>query len=157
MDQKRVKSEVVTLQEYKDNLRLIDTAFDAELRLKLDYSIEAVGNYIGRDLRCTDFFSGPYAEDLDLPLDTALYVSQVSVNGVPAQDGSWVWDDGKLVLNGTFEATDEVTVETRYRSDIKMAILLIASKLFDDPLDRAEAITNRSHNLLKSYRKYAGR
>ena len=157
MDVKMLKQPLVELGELKDNLRL-ERSFelhDDDLTMKLQAAIEHAGNFISRDLESVPEFSYPFAKVVEIDIDPALHIDEVSVAGVPTNN--WSYAGGLLSIYDEAPETAIVKVSTSYKADIKIAVLMHASSLWLSPADSVETLPKASTNLLSQYRQYGHR
>ena len=149
---------LVDLMALKQNLRIdpnVDV-FDQDLASKLSAAIAFAESFINRDLSRVPVISYPYARVTEIDLDPALHIVGVSVGGEEIQPSGWSYADKKLLIYGTgYDDTDVVTVETEWRHDIAVSVLMHASSLWLNPTDSVETLPKASRNLLSQYRTYA--
>lgn len=148
----------VSVADLRSNLRITTTDLDAELEPKLKASIEWAEGVIGTTIalsEITERFSLP-AHAIPLPR-TATGVSGVEVDGEPLEGWSWSLRDGLTLPEGTEGNYADITYAAGMATvpnDIKQAIILRASALFNNPVDTVEVMTNASYNLLRRYRRW---
>lgn len=145
---------LVSLAELKTNLRIVDdTSFDTELQLKLNAAISSASKFIGVDLTTIENFSCSYADSINWILPSVYYISQVVIGQTTLLATEWAYSDGKLLIykEGEFEG-ETVSVTVAYNDDIKVAILMHASALFENPVDSVEQLPKASQNMLRQYR-----
>lgn len=144
-------TEILTLADLKKNLRIASTALDDNLELLLRGAVAEVENYIGRELAYSEVYDYDYDETSLLPLPRYLQVDKVLVGD---KSVSYYLQGRKLTLEGV-KLNTPVKVTTKFRDDIRVATLLIASAHFSNPTD-AEAIVNtNAQRLLRPYRQYS--
>ena len=150
---------LVEVRDLKRNLRIDPDVedFDADLDVKLQAAIASAESFIGRDLGRVPVISYPYARVTALHLDPALRIVTVKIGGGEISPEGWSYAGGNLSLyDENHDAEDVVTVETAYRPDIGVAVLMHASSMWMNPADSVETLPKASKNLLTQYRTYAG-
>lgn len=150
---------LVELQDLKQNLRIDPNieVFDADLMMKLRAAIAFAESFINRDLCRVPVISYPYAREAELNLDPALHIVKVAIGGQDLPLSGWSYAGGTLSLYGDSYAADAVVeVDTEWRNDIAVAVLMHASSLWLNPADSVETLPKASRNLLSQYRTYAG-
>ena len=145
----------VTLDELKDHLHILSEDFDKSLSLNLRAATQAAQSYLGRDIiRTVTVVSMPFSKTFNIADFSAIEDVQVDRkeveytqvnNTITLAVNSGELVEYKLVSGYTQEDCPE---------DIKMAILLIASKYFNNPVDSVEQLPKASTNLLKPYKNY---
>ena len=81
----------------------------------------------------------------------------MEVDGEPLEDWTWSLRDGLILPEGTEGNWVDITYAagmSAVPNDIKQAIILRASALFNNPVDTVEVMTNASYNLLRRYRRW---
>lgn len=148
----------VSVADLRSNLRITTTDLDAELEPKLKAAIEWAEGVIGTTIalsEITERFSLP-AHVIPLPR-TVSDVTGVEVDGEPLEDWTWSLRDGLTLPEGTEGNWVDITYAagmSAVPNDIKQAIILRASALFNNPVDTVEVMTNASYNLLRRYRRW---
>lgn len=145
----------VTLEELKNHLHILSDDFDSSLALNLHAAAQAAESYIGRAIaRSVVNISAPFSKSFTIPDFATL--QNVTVDGQAVEYSQvnnliqLLVDDGKVMR---YEIVSGYTQED-CPSDIKMAILLIASKYFSNPVDSVEQLPKASSALLKPYKNY---
>lgn len=145
-----------TLNELKAHLRITSEDFDTMLESYLRAATNVAEHHIGKVIARSQFlFSGICSRSL--PLESpVLAVQEVMVDGVAIYDYSL--SGNTLYLPEEVEG-EAMTVSysaglTQVPFDIKAAILLIAAKLFNNPVDSVEALPSVAKNLLAPYRRW---
>lgn len=145
----------VTLQMLKNHLHLFTNDFDESLEIDLMAAVAKGENYIGSAIwHGVQTFSVPFVSSLQIPDPTAV-VSEVKIDGNAV---NFTFTDGVLKVDGrgkvlTYTLTTGYTQED-CPADIKMAILLMAAKMFTTPVDSVVNLPNESQALLHPYRLY---
>lgn len=147
------------LERLKSHLRLTSCDMDDELRQKLRAAVHSAEHQIGRVIfrsLFVDIF--PFSPEirLDSPL---IAVESVAVDGVSLSKG---WTAQRSTSSIRFDQSVEGSeAEISWTSgmeqipdDLMNAILLIASSLFNNPLDSVETLPKASTALLRPYRNY---
>ena len=146
-----------SLEDFKKHLRLTSDDLDDALQMYLLAAVNAAEHHIGKVIALSDFsYTGPL---VSLSCRTPLReVAEVKVDG--AEVGYDVRDGVLTLAEGV--SGDVMTV--RYTSgmnqvpfDIKAAIMLMAAKLFNNPVDSVETLPSQAKNLLRPYRSYGMR
>lgn len=160
MTTKRVIDELAlqpTLQDLKDHLRLTDDSQDKMLMGYLKSAILQAEHMISRTLASSSYIlSGACAEIIKLPSspDVTVYVTSVIVDGT---DVDYELIDNVVYLTGP--GGNKISVSYRaevayIEQDIQQAILLMAARHFNNPLDSVDSLPTASSNLLAPYRRY---
>lgn len=146
------------LRDLKSHLRLLDNDFDNQLAMYIRSAITAAENSTGIFIMKEDLsLSYPFSHKIDIR-EYPLAISIVNVDGVPLQPEQYRYDGMYLFIDAGVSGK-EVTVQATvgYDSipeDIRMAVLLIAAKFFQSPVDSVENLPKASENLLRPYRRY---
>ena len=143
-----------SLEDFKRHLRLTSDDLDETLQMNLLAAINAAEHHIGKVIALSEFsYTGPLVA---LACQTPLKeVAEVAVDGAEV---------GYEVKDGVLTLAEGVTGDAmivRYTSgmnqvpfDIKAAIMLMAAKLFNNPVDSVETLPSAAKNLLRPYRSY---
>lgn len=152
---KRDTTGPVMLEQLKNHLHMFTNDFDADLEMKLKAAVAKAESYInGRIWHGVLTVSVPFANSIPVNEPSAVVTSVkvddtnvnfTFVNGVISVEGR-----GKVI---TYTATVGYLPED-CPVDIQMAILLIAAKFFNNPVDSVENLPSASQNLLHPYRNY---
>lgn len=151
---REIISQGVTLEELKHHLRITTNIFDEDLDGKLRAAHNIAENYIGQVLmvsRFTDRMEFNGVVTLAAPLTS---VTSVKVNGV---DYPYTTSGNTLIIPGMMDGELEVVYESgdeQLADDVKIAILMIAADLFNNPSDHVQSLPRASENLLRPYRRY---
>ena len=145
----------VTLEELKKHLHILSDDFDSNLSVDLLSAAQAAESYIGRAIaRSVVNVSAPFSKTFTIPDFATLQNVTVDGNAVEFSQVNNIInllvDDGKIVR---YEIVSGYTQED-CPMDIKMAILLIASRYFSNPVDSVEQLPKASTALLKPYKNY---
>jgi len=155
-----IQSMPVTVAELRSNLRITSTDLDTELEPKLLSAIEWAEGVIGTTIglsEITERFALP-APVVLLPR-TCSSVTGVEVDGEPLDIGECTWTlrDGLIMpedTEGNYVDVTYVAGMARVPNDIRQAIILKASAMFNNPVDTVEVLTNASYSLLRRYRRW---
>lgn len=159
MERTPIKHHIVELRDLKANLRLENEVeyFDQDLLPKLRAAIAHAGSYLGRDLSVCERLSFSYGGNPEpIELDPAMIIRSVTVAGQKLAWEDWAVYKDRLVLPADTAEGAEVVVETRYRDDVRVAILMHASYMWEHPQDTVETLDKASAKLLAQYRYYNG-
>lgn len=152
---KREMAGPVTLEQLKNHLHMFTCDFDMTLQQNIRAAVAKCENYInGAIWRGELSASVPFASSLRILEPTAV-VTAVEVDGSSV---NFDYDNGVLTVDGTGKKL-KYTAQVGYTEedcppDIQMAVLLIAAKLFNNPVDSVENLPSASQNLLHPYRNY---
>lgn len=145
-----------SLADFKSHLRITSNDLDGELQVKLMAAVNAAENMIGQVIALSRFTVKGMLKEycLVLPSRPLVEVEAVSLDGVPIEDYTL---SGRVICFPDEAIGSEVEVtyiagmqEVPY--DIRAAILLHASALFNNPVDSVETLPKASTNLLRPYR-----
>lgn len=150
------------LSELKLHLRITSNDQDALLTSYLKAAAMSAEHHIGRCLEesrfvLSDTFSPVIALDhINPQFFPVKGTPRVTVDGQPCTDFTV---EGRKVIFGESVSGDSVRVEyvgggNRVEPDIKTAILLTASKYFNNPVDTVETMPSVATNLLSNYRSW---
>lgn len=152
------------LSEFKLHLRLVSDDQDAMLLSYLKAATRAAEHQIGRCLAPSRFVKTcNFASEIVLDNVCDLYPIQgspvVYVDGTACTNFSVV--DNRIVFGtGVTGAVVRVTYTAGARKaepDIKVAILLIAAKYFNNPVDPVQTLPSAAYYLLAPYRTWNGK
>lgn len=155
------KNAPVTLSEIKDHLRITSSDFDADLVLKIKTATAMAEDFTGVCYMTSDFSMKVLAPGITIIPITIFPVQRVNsviVDNIELSRDNYLYND----LDNTVElSTTGETVEVRFTAGalevefpVKAAILLMASALFNNPVDSVEQLSKASTNLLKPYRRW---
>lgn len=152
---KRDTTGPVTLEQLKNHLHMFINDFDADLEMKLKAAVAKAENYISsRIWSGTLSVSVPFVNTIVIDEPSAQLI-QVKVDG---QEVNHMYLNGVLTVEGNGKVL-EYTMQVGYTAeecpaDIQMAILLIAAKMFNNPVDSVENLPSASQNMLHPYKHY---
>ena len=144
----------VTLEQLKNHLHMFTNDFDDALELNLRAAVAKAESFInGRIWHGTISESVPFRNTITV--DPSAQITSVKVDGT---DVNFTLSNGVIQVDGQgkllqYTATVGYTVQD-CPVDIQMAILLIAAKFFNNPVDSVENLPSVSQNLLHPYRNY---
>ena len=149
-------AEVGLLQEFKRHIRMTSDDLDAELRSKLQAAVYHAEHHIGKVILRSEFVTTvPFTSSLTLKAP-GIVVESLEVDG--AAVSGWTLQGRVLHVPSTVSGqTMKVTYEAGYEYipwDMKVAILMHAASLFNNPTDSVEVLTKASQNLLRPYRSW---
>ncbi len=147
-----------SLDDLKRHLRITSDDLDETLEMYLRAAIESAEHHIGRTISMSEFeYSGWFVRSFELAAPFKEIVT-VEVDGVKLTSDSYKVDMRTLLLSPEIQGESlKVVYKAGMASvpfDIKAAILLSASKLFNNPVDSVESLPSVAKNLLRPYRSY---
>ena len=147
-----------SLEDLKRHLRITSEDLDETLEMYLRAAIESAEHHIGRTIALSEYtYSGGFTRSFEMKPPFRRVV-RVEVDGVQLTEDENRIDRRTMLLSP--EVMGEsllVTYEAGMASvpfDMKAAILLSASKLFNNPVDSVESLPSVAKNLLRPYRSY---
>lgn len=149
-----------SLEDLKRHLRITSDDLDATLEMYLRAAIESAEHHIGRTIAASEYcYSGWFVRSFELAIPFKKIV-KVEVDGKELTEQDYRIDKRTLLLSPNITGEELlVTYQagmTTVPFDIKAAILLSASKLFNNPVDSVESLPSVAKNLLRPYRTYGG-
>lgn len=149
----------VTLDELKSHVRILNDDFDAQLRASLTAAIDSAENYCNNLFTVYQArFSSTFAHTLIIPVQPVLEVTEVLVDGRKLEPSDYTVMDELIVFSDSVSGQDVQVTSVVGRETIapaaSMAILLIASSFFTNPVDRVESLPKASTVLLGPYRNF---
>lgn len=149
-----------SLEDLKRHLRITSDDLNETLEMYLRAAIESAEHHIGRTIAASEFcYSGWFVRSFELAAPFRKIV-KIEVDGKVLTEPEYRIDKRTLLLSP--EITGE-SLKVVYQAgmvsvpfDIKAAILLTASKLFNNPVDSVESLPSVAKNLLRPYRTYGG-
>lgn len=145
----------VTLEEIKNHLHILSEDFDQTLWMNLRAATAAAESYIGRNIiRRVVNMSMPFSKTFTVADYST--VENVTVDG---GDVEYTQVNNKVTLlvdNGKVVRCDVISgwLPEECPMDIKMAIMLMAAKYFNNPVDSVEQLPKASTSLLKPFKNY---
>ncbi len=142
------------LQEFKRHIRMTSDDLDAELRSKMMAAVISAEHHIGKVILRSEFVTTrSFASAVILKVPNIIVLG-LEVDGVAVTGWKLVGRVLTLPQVVTGE-TMTVTYEAGYEcipDDMKAAILMHATTLFNNPADSVETLAKASQNLLRPYR-----
>ena len=142
------------LQEFKRHIRMTSDDLDAELYQKMLAAVQHAEHHIGKVILRSEFVvDAPFSNSILLKVPNTKVLG-LEVDGV-ATTGYDL--DGRTLHVYCTGTSMKVTYEAGYDSlpwDMKAAILMHATSLFNNPTDSVEVLTKASQNLLRPYRSW---
>ena len=147
-----------SLDDLKRHLRITSDDLNETLEMYLRAAIESAEHHIGRIIAMSEFeYSGWFVRSFELAAPFKEIVT-VEVDGVKLTAQDYSVDMRTLLLSPEIQGESLKVVYkagmTSVPFDIKAAILLSASKLFNNPVDSVESLPSVAKNLLRPYRSY---
>lgn len=147
-----------TLEDLKRHLRITSGDLDEILLPYLLAAINTAEHNIGKVIAVSEMTDKRrFTRSITLQ-GPVLDVKSVTVDGVVINEADW------CLLGRMLEISDEISgtrIEVIYEAgmtqvpfDIKAAIMLIASKFFNNPSDSVEQYPSAAKNLLRPYRTW---
>lgn len=147
-----------SLDDFKSHVRVTASDLDGELEANLMAAIRSSERYIGKVIALSKFtLNIPFSHSITLRPPVA-EVTSVTVDGEPLPADSYALSGRILTISE--DVTGE-KVEVAYiagmnevEPDIRIAVLLSAARLFNNPGDVVEALPTKSSVLLRSHRSW---
>lgn len=147
---------VVTLEEMKNHLHVTSNDFDSNLELNISSATAAAEAFISRPIyRIDDVYSVPFVSKVTLP-EGYTEITDVKVDGNEVS-----FEILNNVLSVGVNEGERLTYCVVYGytsqscpADIKMAIMLMAARYFNNPVDSVEQLPKASTALLRTHKKY---
>lgn len=169
MTQRDIVDELLqpNLQDLKDHLRLTDNSLDRMLLMYLKSAITQAEHTISRTLASSVVTinvraSGEETIQIDLPYGDDM--TDVTIRRVTLDDANYTdyTLDGCCLTLPVSGVTGRIIVEYavvvgQVEDDIRQAILLMAARHFNNPLDSVDSLPTASANLLAPYRTWRAR
>lgn len=148
-----------SLQDLMDHLRLTDHSQDRMLMGYLQSAVLQAEHTISRTLASSDVtYTGPVGPAVRLPFVDSTVITELTSVTVDGEEVAYSLDFDLLILP---DGTTGKTLSVVYRvaasepeQDICQAILLMAARHFNNPLDSVDSLPSASANLLAPYRRY---
>ena len=147
-----------SLEDFKRHLRITSDDLNETLEMYLLAALEAAEHHIGKVISASEFcYSGWFVRSFELAIPFRKIV-KIEVDGKELTEEDYSIDKRTLLLSPEIKGESLlVTYQAGMVSvpfDIKAAILLSASKLFNNPVDSVESLPSVAKNLLRPYRSY---
>ena len=146
----------VLLEHFKQHLRLTSNDLDSELTQKLLASVEAAEHHIGKTIVPSLLVDARKFSSKLVLRAPVMGVESVRIDGEELSSDDYELDGQVLALK-TAGNKVEVTYRSGYAcipADMMAAIMLHAASLYNNPLDRVEALPKASDALLRPYRSW---
>lgn len=145
----------VTLEQLKNHLHMMTSDFDTSLEMNIRAAVAKSESYINSRIWHGELTESVPFENKVVIKDPTTVVTSVKVDGAEV---NYTFTGGVLQVEGSGKVL-EYTATVGYTAedcpvDIQMAILLIAAKYFNNPVDSVENLPSASQNLLHPYRSY---
>lgn len=145
----------VALEQLKNHLHMFTDDFDSSLELNLRAAIATAESYINGRIWHGELTESVPFENTVTVGDLSAEVTSVKVDGT---DVNFTFANGVIHVDGQGKEL-AYTATVGYipqdcPADIQMAILLIAAKFFNNPVDGVQNLPSVSEHLLHPYRNY---
>lgn len=146
-------------EELRDHLRLATGDFDNILELHLKAAIASAEEFTGLVLRRGNFqLAGNFSHEIKTDIMPISEIVSVSLDGKEVGKGCVEIEDSVLRfpdgMHGEKVKLEFIAGFAEIPSDIAAAILLIASRFFENPADSVEQLPKASTNLLRPHKKW---
>ena len=148
-----------SLEDLKRHLRITSDDLDDTLKMYLQAAIESAEHHISSIIARSEFvYDGWFARSFDMK-GPGCELKSVSVDGNDLDKSEYTVSHNVVLISQDVTAGESMTVNyvsgmTQVPFDIKAAVLLIAAKLFDNPVDSVETLPSVAKNLLRPYRRW---
>lgn len=148
-----------SLEDIKRHLRITSDDLDESLKMYLQAAIEAAEHHIGSVIARSEFvYDGWFVRSFDMK-GPACKLTSVEVDGNILGETDYKVSRNTVLISSDVTGCERMTVAyeagmTQVPFDIKAAILLIAAKLFNNPVDSVETLPSFARNLLRPYRTW---
>lgn len=125
----------------------------------LQAAIESAEHHIGSIIARSEFvYDGWFVRSFDMK-GPGCELKSVDVDGESLDEAEYTVNRNTLLISQDVTMCDKMTVTyvagmTQVPFDIKAAVLLIAAKLFNNPVDSVETLPSVAKNLLRPYRSW---
>lgn len=148
-----------SLEDLKRHLRITSGDLDDTLTMYLQAAIESAEHHIGSVIARSQFvYDGWFIRSFDMKGPGCNLLS-VELEGVALDKEDYKVCRNNLLISSSIIECEKMKVTyesgmTQVPFDIKAAILLIAAKLFNNPVDSVETLPSVAKNLLRPYRTW---
>ena len=125
----------------------------------LQAAIESAEHHIGSIIARSEFvYDGWFVRSFDMK-GPGCELKSIDVDGESLDEAEYTVNRNTLLISQDVTMCDKMTVTyiagmTQVPFDIKAAVLLIAAKLFNNPVDSVETLPSVAKNLLRPYRSW---
>ena len=125
----------------------------------LQAAIESAEHHIGSIIARSEFvYDGWFVRSFDMK-GPGCELESVDVDGESLDEAEYTVNRNTLLISQDVTMCEKMTVTyvagmTQVPFDIKAAVLLIAAKLFNNPVDSVETLPSVAKNLLRPYRSW---
>lgn len=122
-------------------------------------AIESAEHHIGSIIARSEFvYDGWFVRSFDMK-GPGCELKSVDVDGESLDEAEYTVNRNTLLISQDVTMCEKMTVTyvagmTQVPFDIKAAVLLIAAKLFNNPVDSVETLPSVAKNLLRPYRSW---
>lgn len=148
-----------SLEDLKRHLRITSDDLDDTLKMYLQAAIESAEHHIGSIIARSEFvYDGWFVRSFDMK-GPGCELKSVEIDGDVLSAEDYKVSCNTLLISQDVTGCEKMTVtyETgmgQVPFDIKAAVLLIAAKLFNNPVDSVETLPSVAKNLLRPYRRW---
>lgn len=148
-----------SLEDLKRHLRITSDDLDDTLKMYLQAAIESAEHHIGSIIARSKFvYDGWFVRSFDMK-GPGCELKSVEVDGDPLEETDYTVSRCTILVSQDVNQCEKMTVTyeagmTQVPFDIKAAVLLIAAKLFNNPVDSVETLPSVAKNLLRPYRSW---
>lgn len=161
MESRKYIETAVTLAELKEHLRIYHDSFDSDLNGKIIAATLSAEHHVGWTIARSEFIYKTKIyqdiEEVSIPIHAPMDISSLVVNINAKASDDYVLDYGQLKI----PVAKGDDIEVRYTAgplsvpeDLKVAILMIASDMFERPADGISEKRTASVKLLTPYRQW---
>lgn len=148
-----------SLEDLKRHLRITSDDLDGTLKMYLLAAIESAEHHIGCIIARSEFvYDGWFLRSFDMK-GPGCELKSVEIDGESLDEADYKVSRNTLLISQDVTMCEKMTVTyeagiTQVPFDIKAAVLLIAAKLFNNPVDSVETLPSVAKNLLRPYRSW---
>lgn len=148
-----------SLEDLKRHLRITSDDLDDTLKMYLQAAIESAEHHISSIIARSQFvYDGWFVRSFDMK-GPGCELKSVIVDGETLEESDYSVSRNTLLISQDVTDCERMTVTyetgmTQVPFDIKAAVLLIAAKLFNNPVDSVETLPSVAKNLLRPYRSW---
>ena len=148
-----------SLEDLKRHLRITSDDLDDTLKMYLQAAIESAEHHISSIIARSEFvYDGWFVRSFDMK-GPGCKLKSVTVDGETLEESDYSVSRNTVLISQDVTVCERMTVTyeagmTQVPFDIKAAVLLIAAKLFNNPVDSVETLPSVAKNLLRPYRSW---